>query len=83
MKTADCNLGDKVTDTITGFTGIVTGIVHYISGCDQALLTPRVKDDGTAIDARWYDIDRLALVEAKQAKKRARRVGADMPAPIR
>lgn len=55
-------LGQTVRDRITGFQGVVTGIVNYISGCHQALVTPRVKDDGSASDANWYDLQRLELV---------------------
>lgn len=55
------NLGQTVTDRITGFKGVVTGIVHYISGCHQALVTPRVKDDGSAGDPHWYDLQRLEI----------------------
>lgn len=83
MKTTDCNLGDKVREDITGFVGVVTGVVHYISGCDQALLQPPIKEDGSYQSAHWIDIDRLRLVEAKTATKRRKRVGAEMSAPIR
>ena len=54
-------LGDIVTDTMTGFTGQVYGICHYLTGCDQALVLPRVKDDGGYQDGHWFDADRLAL----------------------
>ena len=52
-------IGATVTDKITGFTGVVTGIVDYISGCSQALVTPRVKPDSAAEDGRWFDLQRL------------------------
>ena len=85
MKTKDLKLGDRVIDDITEFSGIVTGIVHYISGCDQALIKPALKPDdpGTYPRQVWLDIDRLHLVEAQVVKKRRKRVGSDLPAPIR
>jgi hypothetical protein len=40
-------LGSNVKDRITGFSGIVTGFVTYLSGCNQALVIPNVATDGT------------------------------------
>lgn len=54
-------LGVTAIDRITGFRGVVTGIVEYISGCNQALVVPRVKPDGTAGEAGWYDLQRLDI----------------------
>lgn len=54
-------LGQTVRDRITGFQGVVTGIVNYISGCHQALVVPRVKDDGSLTDAQWFDLQRLEI----------------------
>jgi len=52
-------LGQTVTDKITGFAGIVTGRVEYISGCNQCLVTPRVGADGAFKEAQWFDEQRL------------------------
>ncbi len=52
-------LGKKVTDKITGFSGIVTGRVNYISGCNQALVNPPVDKDGNIQEAAWFDEQRL------------------------
>lgn len=54
-------LGVTVTDKITGFTGVVTGFVQYISGCNQALVVPRVGADGKAGDPNWFDVQRLTI----------------------
>lgn len=55
-------LGATVEDVITGFRGTVTGIVHYITGCDQALVAPRGLDgDGKIRESNWYDIQRLVV----------------------
>ena len=54
-------LGSKVKDKITGFTGIVTGYVTYITGCNQALVVPQVGKDGTSKDAHWFDEQRLVV----------------------
>lgn len=53
-------LGFYVSDTVTGFSGVVTGEVTYLTGCVQCLVQPRVKEEGAAIpDASWVDRSRL------------------------
>lgn len=77
-------LGDKVKDEITGFEGIVTGACHYISGCDQYLLQPKVKEDGTKVDGCWFDVDRLVVLEEQVFERRpVVAVGFDAPAPVK
>jgi len=51
-------LGKKVKDSITGFNGIVTGKVEYITGCRQYLVVGKSKDNKPA-DSLWFDEDRL------------------------
>lgn len=81
----DIQLGQKVTDGITGFTGIVVGKVTYISGCDQALVSPRVKEDGTHVEAHWYDVQRLVVDTSfkRVVLDNGATPGADKPAPKR
>lgn len=77
-------MGKTVTDKITGFKGVVTGHCRYISGCDQLLVTPKVKGD-TVVESKWIDQQRC------EVDKSAKRVvldngttpGCDVPAPIR
>ena len=52
-------LGCEVTDKITGFKGTVTGIVHYLTGCDQALVAPRAEDSSKIPESAWLDLNRL------------------------
>ena len=54
-------LGKRVTDNISGFTGVVTGYVHYLSGCNQALVVPKNDADGNFREARWFDDQRLTI----------------------
>lgn len=54
-------LGQKVKDRITGFGGVVTGYVYYISGCNQCLVVPQVGSDGKQIDGAWFDVQRLEI----------------------
>ena len=57
-------LGKTYKDTITGFTGVATGYVTYITGCNQVLLTPKIKEDGTARESTWIDEQRAEVTDA-------------------
>jgi len=77
-------LGTKVKDKITGFTGIVTGYVQYLTGCNQALVQPPVAKDGTYKDSWWIDEQRLELVDNTVIKlDNGRNPGPDKAAPKR
>ncbi len=52
-------LGARVRDKITGLTGVVTGHVRYITGCNQALVQPPVGEDGVMRESHWIDEQRL------------------------
>ncbi len=54
-------LGKTVTDKITGFKGVVTGTVQYITGCNQVLVAPRAKDDGAHVESHWVDEQRVVV----------------------
>lgn len=82
---ADVELGRKATDKVTGFTGIITGLCYYISGCNQALLNPRVGPDGASREPNWFDVQRLDVDEAVDAivLDNGATPGSDMAAPKR
>lgn len=52
-------LGETVQDIVTGFQGVVTGYVQYLTGCNQALVQPRVSEDGAMRESQWIDVQRL------------------------
>lgn len=54
-------LGVTVTDKITGFKGVVTGYVQYLTGCNQALVQPPVAKDGALRESFWLDEQRLTV----------------------
>jgi hypothetical protein len=56
-------VGLKVTDKITGFTGVVSSVTFDLYGCVQAIVTPPVDKDGKQRDAVWFDIKRLVTGE--------------------
>lgn len=60
-------LGYTYTDTLTGFTGIATGHVRYITGCNQVLVQPRASGDLTKLpEPEWIDEQRLVLADAER-----------------
>lgn len=77
-------LGITARDKITGFQGVVVGFVQYISGCNQALLVPPAKKDGTLLDGQWFDVQRCERVGKAAVKlDNGATPGCDKPAPKR
>lgn len=57
------NNGDKVSEIITGFVGVITGTAFYITGCNQYLVAAKPKDEFSEAVSIWYDEGRLNLLE--------------------
>lgn len=78
-------MGFEVKDRITGLTGVVTGITTYISGCSQALVNPRIVENGKMAESVWIDVQRLELLSGTAVVVLDNGVtpGFDAPAPIR
>jgi hypothetical protein len=53
-------LGDKVTDSLTGFTGIATARTEYLYGCVRILVEPTELRDGKPVEGQYFDEQRLA-----------------------
>jgi len=53
-------LGQTVTDSITGFTGIITGIAEYLYGCRQACVVSKTIGKEDKPVSIWFDEQRLA-----------------------
>ena len=68
-------MGDEVKDSITGFTGVATGICDYITGCRQICVQPPVKADGDFVGAKWFDDDRLEMIQTKKHLHKVSRAG--------
>ena len=78
--------GEHVRDVVTGFAGIVTGRVDYITGCNQYLVQAKATKDGAVLDGRWLDEQRLVRANGKRVvlpDGHDVRPGADMPAPVK
>ena len=79
-------LGKTAKDVITGFSGVITGHVRYLTGCDQYLLQPKMAEKGKRPAAEWFDETRLVKVNNKKkvTLPRPRDIappGPDRPAP--
>lgn len=57
-------LGDRVADTITGFTGIVIAIVKYLNGLEKACVQSETINNGR-ISTEWFDVSRLIVLNKK------------------
>jgi hypothetical protein len=55
-------LGLKVTDRVTGFTGIVSSVCFDLYGCVQLTVNPGLDKDGKQKDSLWYDYNRLKII---------------------
>ncbi len=78
-------LGATYTDRITGFKGMATGYVQYMTGCNQVLLAPKVTGEGAMRDAGWFDEQRLTRDEGVDVLvlDNSETPGFDKPAPIK
>lgn len=75
------NLGDKVRDMLTDFTGVVLGRSEHITGCNQVFVLPSSEKQNEIKDGHWFDIERIELIEAGAIKVSERLGGADIPPP--
>lgn len=71
-------LGVHVRDVVTGFRGVVTGRVQYLTGCSQFLIQPQGLVGGRAQESFWID---EAKLEAVRGKKRIVLTVADRGGP--
>ena len=63
----DIELGDKVLDTVSGYTGIAVSKTEYINGCTQYGVQGKVtKDKGEIIT---YNIDAAQLEKVNDGVK--------------
>lgn len=78
-------LGLTYTDKITGFKGVAVGHVRYLSGCNQALLAPKVGESGALVSSEWFDEQRLDVnpTAVEITLNNTETPGFDRPAPRR
>ena len=54
-------LGKKARDKISGFEGVITGRAQYLTGCDQYVLAPPIKN-GEMQKSEWFDEGRIEVI---------------------
>lgn len=77
--------GTPVRDRITGFKGVYIAFSSYMTGCNQGLVSPPVKD-GDWKDSHWFDEGRLEEIEGEKIKiedVKNENDGCDIPAPVK
>lgn len=55
-------LGQKAKDKITGFEGIITSRVQYLTGCDQYGIAPPVGPDLKVNQTEYFDEGRIIIL---------------------
>jgi hypothetical protein len=71
-------LGQKVQDVVSGFTGIAVGIHHFLNGCTRVSVAPPVDKEGKMQEEKWFDIQQIMVVDAQKVleqKPEAKKTG--------
>jgi len=78
-------LGDKVKDIVTGFTGIVVAKTQWLNGCWRISVQPQGLKDGKPIEHQAFDVEQLKILKAKEIKTTppAKLKGGPRPDPVR
>lgn len=67
-------LGQKAIDVVTGFEGIIVGLVQYLTGCNQVLLSPPVKDNKSE-PGYWFDETRIKVIDSNVIQLPGNKIG--------
>jgi len=68
-------LGDKVKDTVTGFTGIVVSITEYLQGCKRISVAAKVKQNALPGDWANFDMPQVKVIESAAVKEGSKKTG--------
>ena len=55
-------LGKKACDKITGFSGIITARVEFLTGCNRYCIQPTDLKDGKPIDSIYFDEAQIEII---------------------
>lgn len=74
------NLGDRVKDPITGFSGVAVTRTEWLHGCFRVSVQPEKLDkDGKPPDNATFDEPQLVVLKANRVAAGARVDGGPMP----
>lgn len=76
MKNSKIELGSKVTDSITGFSGAVVARAEFLYGCVRLEVQPEGLQEGKPIEPQWFDEQRFGKSTAKTGGP------GDVPPPL-
>jgi len=83
MKTFEHELGKTAADKITGFSGIITARVEFLTGCNRYCIQPKELHDGKPLESIYFDEAQIEItgegVEAKEVQ--GKEMGACSPNP--
>lgn len=74
-------LGQKVMDTVTGFTGIAVARTEWLHGCARVTIQPPVDKDGKVPDNNTFDELQIKVVEEVEDEPE-RETGGPNPDPV-
>lgn len=63
-------LGDKVKDSVSGFTGIAISKHIYLQGCDRVSIQPPIDKEGKLPEIQSFDEPQVIVIKSKVAKKK-------------
>jgi hypothetical protein len=73
-------LGDKVKDKISGFTGIAVARTDWLYGCIRITIQPEVSKEGKYVENQTFDEPQLVVLKAgaiKDEKKKPKPTHGD------
>ena len=76
-------LGIKVKDKISGFSGILTARVEFLTGCNRYCVQPKTLQDGVPIEGIYFDEEQLKYIGKgiKPSEVTGKKKGACSPNP--
>ena len=75
------NMGDIVQDKITKFKGTITGMYHYITGCNHYGLVPMKLNNGKIGEHENIEESRLVLIKSSVKEPAPKRGGPTFDKP--
>ena len=73
------NLGDKVKDVVSGYSGIAVAKVTYLQGCDRIAIQAPVEKNEKPKDWQYFDEPQLKVVKRNVIKEGNKVVGGYKP----
>jgi len=78
MQNGKFSLGQVARDRISGYQGVLIARTNWLTGCVRyGIQIQKTKEDGSVLDAHWFDEAQLELVPDAQTFD----VDSDPPAP--